>query len=57
MPQSFHEWGSLGLSLSLSDMTTPRYLAASEYATVFEEKEVTTIIKPITKIPETRRKR
>ncbi len=39
MPQSFHEWGSLGLSLSLSDRTTPRYLAASEYASVFEKKE------------------
>jgi hypothetical protein len=39
MPQTFHEWGSLGLSLSLSDMETPRYLAASEYASVFEKKE------------------
>lgn len=39
MPQSFHEWGSLGLSLSLSDLETPRYLAASEYASVFEKKE------------------
>ena len=39
MPQSFHEWGSLGLSQSLSDMETPRYLAASEYASVFEKKE------------------
>jgi len=39
MPQSFHEWGSLGLSLSLSDMETSRYLAASEYAPIFEIKE------------------
>jgi len=39
MPQSFHEWGSLGLSLSLSDMKTPRYLAASEYASAFEKEE------------------
>ena len=40
MPQSFHEWGSLGLSLSLSDMKTPRYLAAAEYARIYEEKEL-----------------
>ena len=39
MPQSFHEWGSLGLSLSLSDMQTPRYLAASEYASIYEMAE------------------
>ena len=39
MPQSFHEWGSLGLSLSLSDMETPRYLVASEYAPIFDLKE------------------
>ena len=39
MPQSFHEWGSLGLSQSLSDLETPRYIAASEYASVFEKKE------------------
>ncbi|MEB8432744.1 hypothetical protein OO007_10940 [Cocleimonas sp. KMM 6892] len=39
MPQSFHEWGSLGLSLSLSDMKTPRYLAADEYARIYEIKE------------------
>ena len=57
MPQSFHEWGSLGLSLSLSDMATPRYLAASKYATVFAEKEAATIINPIKKTTETRRKR
>ncbi len=39
MPQSFHEWGSLGLSLSLSDMKTPRYLAAAEYARIYEKEE------------------
>ena len=39
MPQTFHEWGSLGLSQSLSDMSTPRYLAASEYAPIFDMKE------------------
>lgn len=39
MPQSFHEWGSLGLSLSLADMATPRYLAASEYAPIFEMED------------------
>ena len=52
MPQSYHEWGSLGLSLSLSDMGTPRYLAASEYAPVFEKKEAA-----ITKKLENRRKK
>ena len=41
MPQTFHEWGSLGLSLSLGDMETPRYKAAAEYAPVFEQKEAT----------------
>ena len=56
MPQSFHEWGSLGLSLSLSDMSTPRYLAASEYALIFKEKEAASI-RSNAKIPETRRKR
>jgi len=47
MPQSFHEWGSLGLSESLSDMETPRYLVASEFAAVFEkmEKAVSAAIK------------
>ena len=39
MPQTFHQWGSLGLSLSLSDRKTPRYLAASEYAHIFDEKD------------------
>ena len=53
MPQSYHQWGSLGLSLSLSDRETPRYLAASEYATVFEKQEAarraTTVISPESK--------
>ena len=39
MPQTFHEWGSLGLSLSLSDMETPRYLTAKGYALIFEKAE------------------
>jgi hypothetical protein len=43
MPQSFHQWGSFGLSLSLSDMKTTRYLAASEYAPIFEAKEKETL--------------
>lgn len=39
MPQTFHEWGSFGLSLSLSDKETPRYVTASEQAFVFEKVE------------------
>ena len=39
MPQTFHEWGSLGLSLSIGDLKTPRYLAAAAYALVFEKRE------------------
>jgi len=39
MPQTFHEWGSFGLSLSVSDRTTPRYLMAAEYARIYEKLE------------------
>ena len=52
MPQTFHEWGSLGLSLSLSDMATPRYLAALKYALVFKKKEAA-----ITNTSENRRRK
>ena len=39
MPQTFHEWGSFGLSLSLSDRKTSRYLAAAEFALIFQKAE------------------